>query len=214
MKIRLPSGLSVVGMVGLALIGAPDLLAQSQRPDPPGAAAPPAAGTPAPPQTPRTNAQTVDDLFAQLKGADSVEKARDLEQRIQRIWLKSGSDTIDLLMARAIQGVNDKDYPLALDLLNQVTILKPDYGQGWGKRAAVYYMQDDYGRALADLRQALAIEPRDFGAMMGLAVILGEFDQKQAAIAVFKKVLEVDPQLETAKKQLDDLLKDTGGRDI
>src|SRR5664279_3056009 len=106
----LPSVLSVTGLLGIALICAPAALAQTQRPDPPDAAAPPATAVPAPPQTPRTNAQTVDDLLAQLKVADSVDKARDLEQRIQRIWLKSGSDTIDLLMARAIQGVNDKDY--------------------------------------------------------------------------------------------------------
>jgi len=208
----LTSNLSITGSLGLALLCAPGALAQAQRPAPPGATTPPAAAAPA--QPPRTNAQTVEDLLAQLKVADSVEKAHDLEQRIQRIWLKSGSDTVDLLMARALQGVNDKDYPLALDLLNQVTILKPDYAQGWGKRAAVYYMQDDYGRALADLRRALTLEPRDFSAMMGLGVILGEFDQKQAAITVFKKVLEIDPQLDSAKKQLDDLLKATGGRDI
>ncbi|MFO1185339.1 MAG: tetratricopeptide repeat protein [Bauldia sp.] len=188
-------------------------LAQAPRGEPP-RSSPPAQAEPAAPQIPRTNAQTLDDLFAQLKAADSVEKARDLEQRIQRIWLKSGSETIDLLMARAVQATNEKDYVLAVDLLNQVTILKPDYAEGWARRATVYFTLDDYSGALGDLRRALALEPRNFSAMMGLAVILNEFEQKKAAIAVFRKVLEIDPRLESAKKQLDELLKETAGQDI
>lgn len=203
--------LAVAGIAATAAHGPAS--AQTPRADQP-RPAPAAPAEPAPPQPPRTNAQTIDDLFAQLKVADSVEKARDLEQRIQRIWLKSGSDTVDLLMARAIQSINEKDYPLAIDILTDVTLLKPDYPEAWARRATVHFTQDDYSKALGDLRRALALEPRNFSAMMGLAVILNEYEQKKAAIAVFRMILEIDPRLESAKKQLDELLKETGGQDI
>ena len=81
------------------------------------------------------------------------------------------SDTTDLLMARVQKAIENKDLALALKLLDAVVKIKPDYIEAWNRRATIYYMQKDYGRSLADIRQVLRLEPRHFGALTGLGLI-------------------------------------------
>lgn len=174
----------------------------------------PAAADKATPKAPETRAEKLDWLFVQLKAAANEPLAKRIASQINAIFLESGSDTIDLLMSRAMKAMADKDSALALDLLDQVVVLKPDYVEGWNKRATLHYMEDRYGPALADIEHVLALEPRHYGALSGLGMILGELNDKRRAIEAFKNVLALYPQLENAKKALADLEKDLRERDI
>ena len=82
------------------------------------------------------------------------------------MWVSSGSDTCNLLMSRVKAATDDKDYNLAIKLLDSVIALKPDYVEAWNRRATVYYLKQDYGHAIADIREVLAREPRHFGALV------------------------------------------------
>jgi len=110
--------------------------------------------------------------------------------------------------------MEEKQYPRALDVLDQVVLLKPDFAEGWNKRATVYYLIDDYGSSLADIRRTLALEPRHFGALSGLGFILDETGQKEQAIAVFRKALAINPQLDRIKEAVERLEKETAGNSI
>ena len=57
---------------------------------------------------------------------------------------RSGSATADLLMSWASQAIEEKNYPLALDMLDQIVLVKPDFAEAWNKRATVYFLIDDY----------------------------------------------------------------------
>jgi len=158
---------------------------------------------------------SMDQLFAAL--ADPADEARGkaAEQEIQRRWTRSGSATIDLLMSWANGAANAKDYGRALDFLDQVVMLKPDYAEGWNRRATVFYMRDDYGKAIADIEKALALEPRHFGALTGLGLILQDIDRKADALAAFEKALAIDPYLDTDIKDAVKALKpEVEGRQI
>jgi tetratricopeptide (TPR) repeat protein len=162
-----------------------------------------------------TRAEQLDSLFELLRTAKDQASAQSTEEMIAAIWLKSGSDTVDLLMDWAQKAVKDKNYPLALDYLDRILTLKPDYVEGWNTRATVYYLREDYGRALADIEQTLKLEPRHFGALTGLGTIMQEVGDDQRALEVYRKVILLDPHLESVQKQIDDLSgKGVDGRKV
>lgn len=154
---------------------------------------------------PLSRTEQLDKLFDQLKAADSDDAAEQAENGIAAIWLKSGSDTVDLLMQWAEDAVRDKNYPLALDYLDRILTLKPDYVEGWNTRSTVYFLRDDYGHALADIERTLALEPRHFGALAGLGTILREIGDDKRALEVYRKVYALNPHMPHVKEAIDDL---------
>jgi tetratricopeptide (TPR) repeat protein len=162
-----------------------------------------------------SRAQQLDALFETLKDAKNEEAANAAENSITALWLDSGSDTVDLLMEWTLAAVKEKNFPLALDYLDRILTLKPDYVEGWNTRATVYFMTEDLGKALADIERVLAIEPRHFGALAGLATILRELGEEKRALEVYRRAIAVDPHLPNVQKAIDDLEgKGAGGRDI
>src|SRR5262249_17958287 len=163
----------------LALSCAGPGMATAQEAGPPQAQPPqpvePPAKLPKPQRGDRT--QNLEFLFGALKAAPDAESAKAIEERIWALWYVSGSDTADLLMTRVKTDVEGKDLDLAIELLDSIVEIKPDYVEAWNRRATVYFMKKDYGRSLADIRQVLAREPRHFGALSGLGLIMQELGE-------------------------------------
>lgn len=156
----------------------------------------------------------MDLLFDRLAASPSRRAATPFEAEILRRFHNSGSDTADLLLKWSAEAVNDKEYGVALDLLDRLIILQPDFAEAWNKRATVHFVNEDFGKALSDLRRTLALEPRHFGALSGLGVILREVDRTETAIAVLRQALAVHPHMEDAKELLDKLEAQQAGHDI
>jgi len=156
----------------------------------------------------------LDTLFDALKIAPDADSAKAIEERIWAAWLVSGSDTCNLLMGRVKAAADDKDFDLAIKLLDAVVALKPDYTEGWNRRATVYYLKKDYGHALADISQVLAREPRHFGALSGLGLILQEIGDDKHALEAYRRALAVDPHLEHIGDVVKTLREKVEGRDI
>jgi tetratricopeptide (TPR) repeat protein len=184
--------------------------AWSQGPSKPPAARPGSAL----PKSPEEREKTLSDLYALLATADDEESAKAIADAIERVWVHSGSATIDLLMERAIKAMNDKKVDLALKLLDQVVELAPDFTEGWNRRAYVYFVQNDIERALGDLRRALALDPHHFKALDGLGQILREIGQKKAALKAFKELLDVHPYWSGAKQAIEELEREVEGQGI
>jgi tetratricopeptide (TPR) repeat protein len=159
-------------------------------------------------------AAILDALFADLAKTRSAEEGKAVEAAIQKVWLQSGSPSIDILMSRGLDAFNAKDYDRALFFFNEVVLLDPGFVEGWNKRAAVLYIKNNYSGALKDLEQVLRIEPRHFLAMGGLALMLEELGDKKGALEVFRRALEVDPWLEGAAQAEKALSVDVEGRGI
>src|SRR5690606_32551916 len=107
-------------------------------------------------------AENLDFLFGALKAAPDAASAKVVENRIWALWLTSGGDTANLLMARAKAAVDGEDLDLALRLLDAVVAIKPDYVEAWNRRATIHYMRKEFGASLQDIRQVLIREPRHF----------------------------------------------------
>jgi tetratricopeptide (TPR) repeat protein len=158
--------------------------------------------------------QNLDRLFEALKVAPDDESAKYVENRIWAIWLASASDTANVLMGRVKTAVDAQDFDLAIKLLNAIIDIKPDFVEAWNRRATVYFAKKEFGRALSDVREVLAREPRHFGALSGLGIILQELGDDKHALDVFRRALAIHPHLERIPDLVKKLSDKIDGRDI
>jgi tetratricopeptide (TPR) repeat protein len=187
----------------------------------PGDDEPPAAdrtapGAPAPdlPPAPRTKAETLDDLYARLALAKDAEETAGLVVAIDRLELDSGSDAGDLLMTRAIAAMGLKNFEVALALLDKLVELQPDWAEAWNKRATVRYLIDDYEGSMADIAHVLKLEPRHFGALSGMGMILERRGFREDALRAYRRALAIAPHLDSLRNSVDRLTKSVEGQDL
>jgi tetratricopeptide (TPR) repeat protein len=156
----------------------------------------------------------LDFLFGALKAAPDDASAKHVEARIWAIWLQTPSDTAALLMMRAKAAMDAQQIDVALKLLDAVIKLRPDYVEAWNRRATIYYLQNDYARSLADIEQVLVREPRHFGALAGLGMIMQDIGDEKRALDAFRRALAVNPHLEKVPELVKSLTEKVEGRDI
>jgi len=172
----------------------------------------PAEPSPAEPKAER--GRSIDFLFEALKAAPDAETAKLIENRIWALWFTSGSDTADLLMTRVKQAMEANDADLALRLLDAIIALNPEYAEAWNRRATLYFTKKDYAHALAAISEVLAREPRHFGALTGLGMILQDMGEDKRALEAFRRALEIDPHLQKVPEFVKALSEKIEGRDI
>lgn len=158
--------------------------------------------------------KNLDFLFGALKAAPNEESAKAVEARIWAMWTATTSDTAALLMLRVKAAMDGKNMDVALKLLDAVIKLRPDYIEGWNRRATLYYLQNDFTRSMEDIRQVLAREPRHFGALAGLGMIMQETGDDKRALDAFRKALAINPHLDRIPDLVKTLTEKVEGRDI
>jgi tetratricopeptide (TPR) repeat protein len=203
-----------VGAAALALIfGATPSLAQKA---PEGAIGPDWVHPPHDLPRPERGEPTysLDTLFDALKIAPDDDSAKAIEDRIWALWMVSGSDTCNLLMGRVKAATDNKEYDLAIKLLDAIIELKPGYTEAWNRRATIYYLKKDYAHSLADIREVLSREPRHFGALAGLGVILQDIGDEKHALEAYRKALAINPHLEHIPDVIKQLSDTVDGRNI
>jgi tetratricopeptide (TPR) repeat protein len=156
----------------------------------------------------------LDFLFGALRAAPDEASAKHVEARIWALWMQTPSDTAALLMARAKAAMDAKQADVALKLLDAVIKLRPEYVEAWNRRATLYYMQNDYTHSLEDIEQVLSREPRHFGALAGLGMIMQDLGDDKRALDAFRKALAVNPHLERVPELVKTLTEKVEGRDI
>jgi tetratricopeptide (TPR) repeat protein len=139
------------------------------------------------------------------------------ERGLWAIWSRSGDPAIDELMARGVQQMEDGDNPAAIATFSDVVKRKPEFAEGWNKRATVYYLAGEYERSIADCDQVLRRNPHHFGALSGLGQIYYRLDDYEKSIEWFRRALEVNPNMsgvELNLKALELLQQDRKGKSI
>jgi tetratricopeptide (TPR) repeat protein len=156
----------------------------------------------------------LDFLFGALKAAPDEASAKHVEARIWALWLQTPSDTAALLMLRAKAAMDAQQSDVAIKLLDAVIKLRPDYVEAWNRRATLYYLKNDYAHSLADIEQVLIREPRHFGALAGLGMIMQDVGDDKRALDAFRKALDINPHLEKVPEMIKTLSEKVEGRDI
>ncbi|MEA2864221.1 MAG: hypothetical protein QOC84_2177 [Bradyrhizobium sp.] len=156
----------------------------------------------------------LDFLFGALKAAPDEASAKHVEARIWALWLQTPSDTAALLMSRAKAAMDAQQMDVAIKLLDAVVKLRPDYIEAWNRRATLYYLKSDYAHSLEDIEQVLVREPRHFGALAGLGMIMQDIGDEKRALDAFRKALAINPHLEKVPDMIKLLTEKVEGRDI
>ena len=200
-----------------------------------------AAAAPAFPQAPASRAQAL----AALKDADAArrsegvawigtngamadagllhERLRDesplvrayAEQGLWLLWSRSGDAAIDRLMARGVEEMQAGRHAEAIRTFSEIISRRPQFAEGWNKRATTYFLAGDYRKSIADCHEVLKRNPRHFGALSGMGQIHLELDEPGAALLWFRRALEANPNMtgvEINVEALERLLKDKPGR--
>jgi len=166
------------------------------------------------PRDPHDREAMLAELYAHLAKARDATEAAPIATTIEGLWSFNKSATIGVLMKRAYKALATDRNELAVKMLDAVVELAPDYAEGWSRRAYVFYRQNDYDRAVGDLRRALALEPNHFKALEGLARILSDSGQKKSALKVYEQLLRIHPYMPGAKEAADELRVEVEGQGI
>ena len=139
----------------------------------------------------------MDDVVALLNALrDDDETVRNTaEQSIWKIWARSGDPNVDRLYARGIREMNEGSFTRAISTFSEIIKLKPEFAEGWNKRATLYYMTEQYDKSLEDCDEVMKRNPYHFGALSGYGHIHVEFRLLDQAIEYFQRALKINPNM-------------------
>lgn len=144
-------------------------------------------------------------LFEELRAAGDPVQAQMIEGMIWQLWIEAGDPATDSLMQLGLSAMQAGNLPGALELFDAVTARKPDFAEGWNKRATVLYMLGAHDKSAEDVARVLQLEPRHFGALSGLGLISLERDRPDEALGAFERALALHPHLPGLKQRVEQL---------
>ena len=133
-------------------------------------------------------------LLDALRDADDVVRAL-AEHSVWQVWSRSGDAAVDALFEIGVEQAQRGDAPAAIETFSQVIHRKPDFAEGWNKRATVYFLMGEYEKSLKDCDEVMKRNPFHFGALAGYGQIYLQLDQPERALEYFQRALMVNPNL-------------------
>ena len=160
------------------------------------------------------NDPELDDLFRDLKAAQSPQQVRAIEMAIWGHWYSSGSEEIDEMLRQGDIALSTRRYDRSFVLLNEVIARRPDLSEGWNRRATLRYLIGDFEGSIADIDETLAREPRHFGALSGLGLCHLALGNDEDALSAFERALIHNPHMPVVKRRVQQLRNLLGRREI
>ncbi len=153
------------------------------------------------------------DLLARLAEPDR-EDWQQIEMQIQRLWSRSGSEAMDLLLRRGNDALEAENYEAALEHLTALTDHAPDFAEGWNARATTFFLMEEFALSIADIERTLALNPNHFGALMGLATMFEQMGEDDLALRALYAVQELNPNRPGIADSIIRLESGTGAADL
>lgn len=158
--------------------------------------------------------QLLAELYERLGTSRNAQDAQPIMTAIEELWRLSGSDTVDLLLARAERFIEEEDLDLALKILDAATDIAPEDAEVWHQRALVHLLKQEDERALTDLRRTLNIDPKHYRALNQLARMLEALGAKKEALKTYREALKVNPFLDDARRAVVTLTREVEGQEL
>jgi tetratricopeptide (TPR) repeat protein len=143
-------------------------------------------------------------LAAALRDPDPVVRGF-VESAMWSVWSRSGDAEVDRLFAVGVEQLGLRQLDAAIDTFTRVIQRRPEFAEGWNKRATAYFVAGDYRRSLADCDEVMARNPYHWGALSGYGMIYMQLDQPARAIEYFEKALAVNPNLDQVAQTIEAL---------
>jgi len=133
-----------------------------------------------------------------LRDADEGTR-ENAEHAMWQIWERSGDPQIDRLYRTGVEQMNGGELRKAIATFTRIIELKPDFAEGWNKRATLYFLAGEYHKSLADCAQVIKRNPYHFGALAGYGQIYLRLEDYARALDYFRRALEVNPNMDSVK---------------
>jgi tetratricopeptide (TPR) repeat protein len=133
-------------------------------------------------------------------------RVRELAERaLWEVWSRSGNEDIDHLLRAGIVEMQHGQLEASIDTFSEVIRRRPDFAEGWNKRATVYYLVGEYRKSAADCDEVLKRNPAHFGALSGYGMIWLRLDEPARALERFEQALAVNPNLDSVRETIEAL---------
>jgi tetratricopeptide (TPR) repeat protein len=137
---------------------------------------------------------------------DSDARVRGLaEAALWAIWSRSGDVAIDGMFENGVAQMREGQVEASVDTFSEIIRRRPDFAEGWNKRATAYYLLGDWRRSAADCDEVLRRNPQHFGALSGYGMIWLQRNEPTRALERFEQALAVNPNLESVQRTIDAL---------
>lgn len=136
-----------------------------------------------------------------LKG-DDPELAATAEALLWSTWCRSGDIETDRVFRNGVDAMQQGKLAEAEEFFDRVIALKPDFAEGWNKRATVRYMRRNYSGSITDCQQTLARNANHFGAASGQGLCHLSINEFREAAVCFRRALEIHPHLHAVRHNL------------
>ena len=143
-------------------------------------------------------------LVKVLRDPDPVVRAL-AEHALWQVWSRSGDSEIDRLFQQGVAQMTQRDGPAAIATFSRIIEKRPEFAEGWNKRATVYFLMGEYEKSLADCDEVVKRNPSHFGALAGYGQIYLQLNQPDRALAYFERALAVNPNLEQVEQVIEQL---------
>ena len=133
-------------------------------------------------------------LFSQLLEIQSSSEADEITLKIWEIWTNDAQTEFgQSTMLEGVSLMNRNSLVAAEELFSELIRVSPDYIEAWNKRATVRYMMGQLENSLNDVYVVLSKEPKHFGAMSGLGLIMIQREDFEGALSAYKKLIAIHP---------------------
>jgi tetratricopeptide (TPR) repeat protein len=143
-------------------------------------------------------------LFKALRDQDDLVRALS-ESSIWQVWSRSGDPKVDGLFAVGVEQMNHGQAQAAIDTFTEIIRLKPEFAEGWNKRATVYFFIGEYDRSLRDCDEVIKRNPTHWGALSGYGQIYLQLDKPEQALRYFQRALAANPNLQQIGQMIEQL---------
>jgi tetratricopeptide (TPR) repeat protein len=133
-------------------------------------------------------------LAAALRDPDDEVRAL-AERSLWRVWSRSGDPAIDRRFLQGVEQMQRQELDDAIETFTDIITRKPEFAEGWNKRATAYYLAGELDRSLADCDEVMKRNPAHFGALSGYGMIHLQLGRPDRALGYFERALAVNPNL-------------------
>ena len=143
----------------------------------------------------------VDRLLGRLNDTDPQARALAAAATWQ-VWSRSGDPAIDALFARGREQMQASALTDALATFSLIVRRKPEFAEGWNKRATIYFLLGRNEESLKDCDEVFKRNRKHFGALAGAGQIHLQLGNAELALDFFRRALDVNPTMEGPKEMI------------
>ncbi len=136
-----------------------------------------------------------DALVRALRDEDAIVRNY-AEQALWIVWSRSGDPEIDRQFADGLAQMQAGSMQAGAAIFSRIIEARPEFAEGWNKRATIYFLMGEHERSLADCHEVLKRNPVHFGVLAGYGQIYAQRGEYEKALEYFRRALAVNPNME------------------